>query len=82
MLSGQAGRIPRWSVRTGLPDTQRTLASAEYRTNVNLACFPRSNVTLSVGNVTLMSIQVHPNVTLAARNVTLTPECAVFSNAM
>jgi len=51
-----------------------TLASAENRTHVTLMCFPpRSCVTLSVGNVTLITTQVYSNVTLAARNVTLTP---------
>ena len=50
-----------------------TLASAENRTNVTLMCFPaRSCVSLSVGYVTLITTQVHSNVTLAARNVTLT----------
>ena len=71
-LSGQAGTIPRWSARTGLPEGARnvTLASAEYRTNVTLICFRSFQ----------RHLQVHSNVTLAARNLTLTPEWAEFSS--
>jgi hypothetical protein len=52
-----------------------------YGTSVTLTCFhTRSSVTLSVGNVTLMSVEFHSNVTLAAHKVTLTPQWTEFSN--
>ena len=61
------------SAPTGIPEGARNVsfANSEYPTNVTFRCFPvPSNVTLAIGNVTLMSIRVDFNVTLAARNVT------------